>query len=128
MGQRAGNAAEIRSGLEFLSEQRRQRWERKARKAKRRWFAAACRQSGRKKIMGPVLCRFLFMAAALAAAFAIARATAVKETVTSWQEAEASGQKDGWEKEVFGIRIRLKDGQISVFKETEQVIRTPPGD
>lgn len=40
------------------------------------------------------------------------------------QEASAgSVREDSWEQEFFGIHIRFQEGQITVFREKEQIIR-----
>ncbi|MDO4329930.1 MAG: hypothetical protein Q4C66_11430 [Lachnospiraceae bacterium] len=114
----------------------------RARKAKGRWFAAAIRREerGRRLSFRPavvrLLCRLLWLLCGSAAVWMswqlLYHTIQVQEGQTE-QIYEELGEEgpfeleefwngDGWERELFGVQIRVRDGKVTIFREKQRLV------
>ena len=121
--------------LDIWEERRRGRSVRRARKAERRWIALtlerAARQSRKGKIRAltmqavHLLLWLFFGAGALGLSGALLLSTGVAHREqTEGPSLLLDGEADAdWEREFFGVRIQLRSGQITIFREKEEAVR-----
>ena len=123
--------------LDSRLERRRRRWQRRAGQGKRRWFLAALRQRGPGKVWGGrtgplgnpagsgkgLLASLLWLAGFLAvlglSAFLLLQTG--RGSVSRVEEVSiGTAEEEGWEREFFGLRFRIQDGEILIFQEKEE--------
>ncbi|MCI9103891.1 MAG: hypothetical protein HFG47_11400 [Lachnospiraceae bacterium] len=131
---------------EWLRERRRRRFIRRARAGKRVWLSRCLRNFGGGKRQKAVLGRgmqvvlwLLLGAVSLGVSGFLAictgenkvlwvREARAKGEAENWleeaKEDGAGGMEEGWEKEFLGVHIRFKEGQLSIFREKEQMKRS----
>ena len=141
LGEREGEEKQ-----EWLRERRRRRFIRRARAGKRVWLSRSLRNFGsgrrRKAVLGrgmQVVLWLLLGAVSLGVSgflavrtgenkvIGVREARAEGETGDWLEEAKedgAGGMEEGWEKEFLGVHIRFKEGQLSIFREKEQMKRS----
>lgn len=118
----------------------RKKFNKRARRGKCRWFALAIsRADGKQRLWlnpaaGRLLCRLLWLLCGCAAIWMswyllfctievhggrterIYREGAEAER----RDLEELWQSDGWEREIFGVQLRVRDGKITIFRERQQ--------
>lgn len=117
-----------RPDLDFCQEKRRQAFIRRARKEKKRWFYLALKYADKKRIgkrrAGSGWGRFAWLAfggAALGASWLIWQSGGMGEARRT-EDREVFWDIEGFqERELFGIRIQFNKGQITIFREKEEV-------
>lgn len=126
----AGKSRDIWEKLrEIRIEQQRRDWQRQAARAKRRWFSCALRQGKpfgyvpkyvRKRSRVSALLWLLGFFAALQLSLWLLLQTGKSSISVTESYAIQSSQEDGWERELFGFRFRIQDGEIVIFREREE--------
>lgn len=123
---------------------------RKAARAKHRWFSSAIRRAEQNRKLFPnpfaprLVCRFLWLVCGAVAVWMSWQLflgtgeleerrteTIYRESVSGdGLESEAGDdlepgelwKMDGWERELFGVQIRIRDGKITIFQDKRQVV------
>lgn len=119
----------------------RNQFNRRARKEKRRWFAAAIRREERSRQLSfrpavvRLLCRLLWLLCGAAAVWMswqlLYHTIEIKKGQTEQIYGELGDEHlfeleefwngDGWEREWFGVQIRVRDGKITIFREKQRL-------
>ncbi len=121
-------------------ERRRIHWQRRSGQAKRQWFSGAIRQGGPWKRRGwgnrspkdiPWGSCSRFSAvfwlggflSVLGVSLFLLLQTGRGGVSRVEQNAIGAAEEDGWEREFFGLRFRIQDGEITIFQEKEEIKR-----
>ena len=122
------------SSLDKREEERRRRSVRRGRKAERRWIAQALKQWGCQSRKGKgqaLLLQAVHMllwllsgigAIGLSGALLLSTGIEQRERTEGPSLLLEGGAAPDWEREFFGVRIQLQNGQITFFREKEEAV------
>lgn len=121
--------------LEIGEERRRRRSVRRARKAERRWTGLALERADRKgrkgkgRALAAQAVHVLLWLILGIGAFCLSGALLLSTGAGHVEQTEGpsllldGGADADWERELFGVRIQLRSGQITIFREKEEAVR-----
>ena len=135
LGQRTVEAMKLTKAININRklERRRIHWQRRSGQAKRQWFSGAIRRGGTWKRRGwgnrppkdlPWGSCSHFSAVFWLGGFLFFVLQTGRGSVSRVeQNAIGAAEEDGWEWELFGLRFRIQDGEITIFQEKEEIKR-----